>query len=185
MEIGTQIKHFRKQQKITLQELAARTGLSVAYLSNLERNTTSPTLVSLQNICTALDINITSLLQNHSSPSPVVRCDERREIFNLDSRVKYTLMVNGQRFMRGVCMTISADNFNEEVSWGHNTDEFGVVITGTLQIEMDGAGYVLEEGDSIYIPRDTSHKFKKLSAGECASYWVLNGSSAHPENSEA
>ena len=46
--IGGKIKLIRKSYNITLKELSNRTGLSVSFLSNIERNTASPTLEHLQ-----------------------------------------------------------------------------------------------------------------------------------------
>ena len=64
MNIGNRIKYLRKKRNLTLQQLTEITGLSTGYLSNLERNLTSPTLINLQQICEALSINITDLLNS-------------------------------------------------------------------------------------------------------------------------
>ena len=53
-EIQEMVAHERKAQKVTQKELAKRTGLSQANISNIENGTTHPTIGSLQRIADAL-----------------------------------------------------------------------------------------------------------------------------------
>lgn len=62
LSVGQRVKGIRKQQKKTLQNLAEETGLSAAYLSNLEHDVISPTLDQLQKVCFSLHSNISDLL---------------------------------------------------------------------------------------------------------------------------
>ena len=55
MKIGYRIKKLRMQQKITLKELGERTGLTTSFLSQLERDLTSPSFISLEKIADALN----------------------------------------------------------------------------------------------------------------------------------
>ena len=61
--IGTRVRNLRKRRGVTLTELGHETGLSPAFISNLERNLCSPTLDNIQRICAALDIELVKLLQ--------------------------------------------------------------------------------------------------------------------------
>ena len=60
--IGSRIKELRKQRQMTLKTLSEYTGLSIGFLSSVERNVASPTLQNLKQITTALDTSITDLL---------------------------------------------------------------------------------------------------------------------------
>ncbi len=61
-KIGYSVRAHRRDKGMTLQQLSDISGLSIGYLSNLERNANSPTLVNLQKICDALEISFYSLL---------------------------------------------------------------------------------------------------------------------------
>ena len=78
MKIGVRIRALRKARGITLTEMAEKTELSTGYLSKLENDQTSPTLVHLQKLCTAMDITLNDIL-SPEEPSggnlPVVRKD--------------------------------------------------------------------------------------------------------------
>lgn len=56
--VGNRIKDIRKKKSLTITELAKYTDLSVGYLSNIERNQTSPTLRNLSTICSALNLSL-------------------------------------------------------------------------------------------------------------------------------
>mgnify|MGYP000957600693 CR=1 FL=1 len=90
--------------------------------------------------------------------------------------------------MKGVCMTIKGGEYFEEISWGHHSDEFGIVAEGTIKIDINGEEYVLNKGDSIYIYAHTPHKFSCLSQEDCISYWTfienVNNNFIHDDNYE-
>ncbi|MCB9558519.1 MAG: helix-turn-helix transcriptional regulator [Deltaproteobacteria bacterium] len=62
MGVGASIRHFRKQQGLTLSGVSARCGLAVSYLSRLETGRVTPKLETLRRVADALDIAIESIL---------------------------------------------------------------------------------------------------------------------------
>ncbi len=175
MEIGETIKAFRKKSKLTLQQLSEQTGLSIGYLSNLERNISSPTLTNLQIICEKLKINLYDIINSLPQEKVVVKKEERRLIYEPHPNIKYELTTEGSRKMKGVCMTISEGDFNDQlISWGHHSDEVGVIVKGTMEMIVEDNAYILNEGDSVYIKAHTPHKYKKIGTEECVSYWTFS-----------
>ena len=55
--LGEQVRNIRKKRGITLKELAEKTGLSIGYISQIERNLTDPSLSTLRKLSAALDIH--------------------------------------------------------------------------------------------------------------------------------
>lgn len=172
MEIGKKIKNYRKQINLTLQEIADRTGLSLGYLSNLERGLTSPTFDNLCSICAAMSVSVVDLIANTMGYEVSIKKKERKPIYAKDYRTTYEYTSDQNMAMLGMCLTMHADYFGTEVSWGHDTDEFGVVTQGTMVFEIDGETYVLEPGDTIYIKAGIPHKWKKVGEEACVSYWT-------------
>lgn len=76
--IGDRFKELRKEQNLTLKELSEKTGLSIGYLSNLERNISSPTLEYMQRICEILGVSITDLLIPQKQEHIIVRKADKR-----------------------------------------------------------------------------------------------------------
>ena len=63
--LGTNIREYRKKQKLTMKELAERTGLSIGYISQVERGETEPSLSSLRKIAGEFDVPVYVLLDDH------------------------------------------------------------------------------------------------------------------------
>lgn len=82
--IGDRFKELRKEQNLTLKELSEKTGLSIGYLSNLERNISSPTLEYMQRICEILGVSITDLLIPQKQEHIIVRKADKITIIEND-----------------------------------------------------------------------------------------------------
>lgn len=173
MQIGQRIKEIRKSKSLTLQMMAAKTGFSLGFLSNLERDMTSPTIEQLQTIADVFDVPLLSILTEDSTYQPVVHKDERDLMFRVDGKICYEFTTRRNTDLKGLCMTIEADYYKEEISWGHSKDEYGIITQGSIYMEINGIGYELQEGDSVYIKRNTPHKFHKLNKGPCVSFWTM------------
>lgn len=66
MDIGAKIRKLRKTSGLTLEELASRSELTKGFLSQLERNLTSPSISTLENILEALGTSLAEFFQEES-----------------------------------------------------------------------------------------------------------------------
>ncbi len=173
--IGNMIKLHRKKKGITLQGLSDRTGLSISYLSMLERGLNSPTVANLNSICEALDMTMSELILKLDAPQVLVRKDERRTIFSNPGYL-YEVATEGKHQMSCVVMTVSDSLVH--TSNPHVADEVGFVVKGSLSLSMNNEEYILNEGDCIYIDANTDHSYHNLGDGECISVWVYASSHA-------
>ncbi len=170
--IGNRIRLRRKTGNLSLEQVAKRTGLSVGYLSNLERDLTSPTFENLVKICAAIGVNVVELISSSIEFQPVVKADERELVYSRDyhAKVEYMTDTKNPQEMTGLC--VRAYDSEKEISYGHEVDEFGVVIKGSMVFMLDEETHVLSEGDSIYVRANTPHTWWKINEGECISYWT-------------
>ncbi len=169
--IGVRIKYYRKKNCLTLQELSQRTSLSVAHLSNIERSATSPTIQTVQIICQAMAINMVDLINESISFKPVIRKKERESVYSKDYGVNYEYWTDSNQKLIGKVQTLT-NEVKGTKSLGHDTDEIGIVIKGSLKIEIYDYSFILEEGDSVYVKAFSEHVITKLSEGDCISYWA-------------
>lgn len=175
--VGKRVKEIRKKQGITLQKLSEKSGLSSGYLSNLERNVISPTIDQLQKVCFSLNVNITDVLTNqYEENNPVVRNNEREIFFSEQGKVKYEILNNRRSDIEGICITVEKGINYERASWGHDYDEIAIIIHGSLCIDMMGSEFIINEGDSIFIKKNTLHTFKNVGDEACISYWFYRKS---------
>lgn len=172
--IGDRIRSYRKEKGLTLAEVAEKTNLSIGYLSNLERGTSSPTLENIQKICEILNISLMKLLEEDKLNKHIIRKDERQVIFEQSknkNKVRYESIRFGSNLLDGLIIITHPHSVFDK-KWRHNYDEIGLVIEGELTILIDEEEYVLQKGDSFYIPAQTEHGLKNLSDNICESYWV-------------
>ncbi|MCG8484542.1 MAG: XRE family transcriptional regulator [Clostridia bacterium] len=173
MNLGNKIKQLRKERNITIKELAEMTDLSIGFISNLERNQNSPSVANLQLICQALDINIVEFFESTKAPTAmVIRSDERDDILTEEgSPIKYELVVPDYSELNGICIITEGNSQLSKNSWGHSTDEVGLITEGTMEIHINNDIHTLCQGDTIYIPKNTPHKYRNPSSETSVSYW--------------
>ncbi|WP_410207329.1 helix-turn-helix domain-containing protein [Fusobacterium sp.] len=172
MKIGEKIKAIRKGKDYTLKQLADITGLSIGFLSNIERDLNSPSISNLQQICSALGVNLMEVFDEEAGTNPITRAAEREEIFNnSDAAVKVESLLNGKASLNGICITLDKSDTFSDMSWGHGFDEIGIVIKGGLEIELDKVVYHLDEGDSIFIREGIPHRYKNPYDSTSVVYW--------------
>ena len=80
LQLGPRIRALRQARNVTLRELAERAGVTESFLSQVEREVTSPSIASVQRIARALDLAIAELFTEEPPRGRVVRRGERRRI---------------------------------------------------------------------------------------------------------
>lgn len=178
-DLGIAIKNLRIENNMTLQELSDLTKISVSYLSLLERGQSNPTISNIHRICNVFNISMVDLLASiDSDDNNIIRKEDRKLLYKSTSGVSYETLTS-KKPLNAVLMTVHKNNLN--ISDIHTIDEFGYIISGKLMVIMDNKEYILSEGDAIYIPANTEHKFKKLCEEDCSTIWVYAPTSKiHP-----
>lgn len=173
-DVGKRLREIRKGRGMTLSELGEQTGLSVGFLSNLERDLSSPTLDNLQRICTALDTSLVRVLEGGQHKEPIIRKKEREIVFEREHEIVYELIKYGGAAMDALVIRVEPNCLYRR-EWTHTYDEIGLVLQGHLTISIERQEYELEEGDSFYIHAGTEHSLSNHSDAPCISYWVRLG----------
>lgn len=174
MKLGKKIKYYRTKKNLTIKALSEKTNLSIGFISNLERDLNSPSISNLQQICEALDINLMQILDDEtkSRKDNIVYKENRTEIFSTEkNHIKFEMLTNGNKVLNAIAITIDGNTDYKDQSWGHNYDELGIVVKGTLEIQVDSETYTLNKGDSIYLEKFTPHIYRNPSDKENVTYW--------------
>lgn len=171
-KIGYSIRGHRRDKGMTLQQLSEATGLSIGYLSNLERNANSPTLVNIQKICEALGISFYSLLERNKEDQIIVRRNQREKLISEENNMLLENIDFGLENESFIYMTIEPDSPGDGLCWEHEYDEVGTVIQGRLTLELDNQTFEIEEGDTIIIKAHTRHCYFNKESISCISYWT-------------
>lgn len=171
-KIGYSVRSHRRDKGMTLQQLAQATGLSIGYLSNLERNTNSPTLINVQKICEALDISFYNLLEKNKEENIIIRREDREKLISEEHNMLLENIDFGLENESFIYMTIEPHSTGDGLWWEHEYDEVGTVFTGHLAMELDNQTFELDAGDTILIKAHTRHCYFNKMDESCVSYWT-------------
>ncbi|MFV0426299.1 MAG: helix-turn-helix domain-containing protein [Beutenbergiaceae bacterium] len=176
--IGTTVHSMRKQKKLTLTQLAQATGLSPAIISQVERGRANPSFTTLAQIAHGLKIPVGKLLPTaRQAKSPVVRADERRDLRQATPKgmghAVYELLVPDLDGALEVLWVVTDPGHDTSDSpFTHGGEEVGVIISGQLEVYLDGERFDLRAGDSIRFDSTRPHWFRNTSRRQCVAVWI-------------
>jgi transcriptional regulator with XRE-family HTH domain len=155
--LGEKLRASRKEASLTMQVLADRVGLSVGFISQIERDLTVPSLSSLRAISGALDKPISSFLDQPGNDSDATRgADRARYSIGKDS-LSYERL--SARFpgsvLRSVLVHEPPGHRAEPIS--HDGEEMFFMLRGEMTVEIEGRRMVLKEGDSMHFDSRRIH----------------------------
>jgi transcriptional regulator with XRE-family HTH domain len=160
--IGAQIRELRKVRGFTLQTVADGAGISVGYLSQIERNQANLPLSVLNKISDVLDVQINWFFQPEGNSSPgerdvVVRKSNRRRLTLTGQGIIEELLSPNLKGPIELLLT-TIEPHADSGDYSHTGAEAGVVITGVLDLWIGGNHYRLEEGDSFSFKSSDVHR---------------------------
>jgi len=162
-DLGTKIRTKRLELKMSIKELAQRTGLTSGFISQVERNQTEPSITSLRKLSQALDVAIFHFFIDEVNHSKVVRKNARQKLEFPNSHLVYELLspdLNRQMEMFYANLEIGAATCDEPLS--HHGEEVVFVLSGTMQIQIGDESYTLHNGDSVYYIANIPHKIENI-----------------------
>jgi transcriptional regulator with XRE-family HTH domain len=160
--LGRKLRLRRTIKRFSLQYVAERADISVGLLSQIERGLTTPSLRSLRQICTALDMPVGWLFDVPTSrqEDAVVRASARRTLDLGPKGMRKELLspdeVTGIQMMR---IEIRPGGAWGEASRNESGAKCGIVMSGTLALELDGIVHVIGPGDSFAFDATRLHRF--------------------------
>lgn len=150
MEIGQRIKQLRTQNKLTLEELASRCELSKGFISQVERDLTSPSIATLSDIVEALGINLAQFFKEERDEKLVFT----QEDFFIDDKETCTIhwiVPNAQKNdMEPIMLELKPDQRSDLIT-PHNGEEFGYVLNGKVCLVINNKKHIVKKGQTFYI----------------------------------
>lgn len=158
-EFGRNIRTIRKNRDISMAELAAKTGLTVSHISQIERGIANPSLIALSKLAEALNIPITSFFQEEQAKYTLVRADERKKIL-LDHTNGFIelLTTNTEGCNFGVYFSHSMSEQLGMEYTPHEGKEFFYIMEGVMSLDIGQENIVLNPGDSILFDSTVPHR---------------------------
>ncbi len=156
-ELGEQLRRSRKQASLTMQYVADNAGLSVGFISQVERGLTVPSLSSLRSIAGVLGKPISHFLEQPSSDTDTTREKDRVNYSVGQGALSYERL--SAKFpgstIRSVIVHEPPGHRNEPIS--HAGEELFYILVGEITVEVEGECTILRSGDSIHFDSRKVH----------------------------
>ncbi|WP_269409450.1 helix-turn-helix domain-containing protein [Lentibacillus daqui] len=172
--IHKKIKNLRLENEMTLKDLSEQTGLSVSFLSQIERGSSSLAITSLKKIADALNIHITYFFEEIENHNYALHKEEQKQ-FKLEGSDIVHARLAGKfpdRKMEPMMVTIPPNKLYTE-KYSHPGEEFYYVVKGVVIFKVDDKEYILNSGDSIHFPSEKEHEWKNPTNEEALLVSVL------------
>lgn len=176
--LGEVIRGLRQARGLSLRDLSKRSGLSVSFLSLVERGLSSPALTSLSSLAKALDTGIAAFFEQQpggdvGTGPHMSHAGEDAHLTIASSGRTYQLLSgrSSSLTLEPLFVTIPPGQALEE-PYSHEGEEFAYMLSGTLLYRIDGREYRLHPGDSIHFKSTVPHAIYNDSDGEVEAIWV-------------
>ena len=185
--IGVEIKQLRKARKMTLKDLSARSGISVSYISTIERGAGKPSVDAVEAIANALEVDVHWFFPARRGAGPmerayIVRADHRRNLNRVYNQSPAEIGYHdallsssiGGRFYMGMSRYAPGADRPDEPFHQHGGEEHGVVIRGELEMSLGDEVITLREGDSYSFDASIPHHGRNRSDAETILVWAVS-----------
>lgn len=166
MEIGQKLKELRVAKGLTQEELADRAELSKGFISQLERDITSPSIATLMDILQCLGTTINEFFSEEPEEQVVFHYEDYFE--KKDSELKSLtewIIPNAQKnMMEPIRLTLGPGGLTcRDVP--HEGEEFGYILKGSVKIHIGNKIYTAKKGESFYLTPHSEHYLEAGASG--------------------
>lgn len=175
-DLHHRLRALRRQHKLSLDQLAERSGLTKSYLSKVERGLSEPSISTVLKLAQAYDIGVARLLgsaeDGYDESVSVVRSNEREVLTRHGTESEYRYeSIAGKRLVKTMDPFIVYPPREHEsplFSLPHAGEEFMFVLKGTVHVYVGEKNFDLNVGDSIYFDSELPHGIRTISEENAA-----------------
>ena len=156
-ELGRALRDRRKQLSLTMQQVADGAGLSVGFISQVERGIAAPSLASLVAISEVLGMQVGAFLQQPDGTRRTTRQTNRTAYSVPGARASYERVSSkfDGSLLHSVIVNEPPGHRTEPIS--HRGEELFFVLKGEITVEIEGEREILRAGDSIHFDSRRTH----------------------------
>lgn len=162
-DIGSKIKELRTSKKLTLKDLSIETGLSIGFLSQLERGLTTIAIDSLEKVSVVLGVDLSYFFSIPKENKGSILKSYEKEIFQIvDSKIiTYHLSndIENKQMLPRIFEILPGPSGENITSYQHQGEEFVYVLEGILTLILDNNRTELYPGDSAHYDSKVVHNW--------------------------
>jgi len=172
---GRLLRRIRAERGLSLREAAERTGLSVSFLSALERGTTGASVATLTRLTAAYGTTMDALLRGSAADrgARLVRSGDRGVLRMGADEVRIEQLARGATQLEPQLFVL-APGATSDGAYAHEGEEFIYLLAGSVTVWVgDDEVYRLRhEGDALTFPSTMPHRWRNDASGETRLLWI-------------
>lgn len=173
MTLGEKFKKTRTAKGFSLEDLAKKTNLTRSFLSQIEKNKTSPSIDSLIRIAAALGITVSDLFREEKDLGTYIIHEEERESYSIEkNKIKVELLTPRTKEKKFEVMFVRFGVGGSTELISLSGAFFCIVLEGKLELSVGGEVHLLSKGDSIYLDSPPEHTWKNIGESDVVAFAV-------------
>ena len=173
MNIGQKVRELRIAKNLTQEELADRSELSKGFISQLERDLTSPSIATLMDILQCLGTTVSEFFQEEPEDQIVFQNEDYFEKIDseLGSKTEWIIPNAQKNMMEPIRLTLKPGGLTYR-DLPHEGEEFGYVLKGSIKIHIGHKNYTAKKGESFYFTPHSEHYIEAFGTSGAVILWV-------------
>jgi transcriptional regulator with XRE-family HTH domain len=173
VDIGEKIKQLRIKMDLTQEELANRCELSKGFISQVERNLTSPSIATLTDLLEALGDNLKNFFSDSDNEQIVFHKEDMFEQEdNTLNHVIHWVVPNAQKNQMEPILIKILKGGRSQPYCAYDGEAFGYVTRGCVYLHLGGRKFKLKKGESFYYKANAEHYLVNAADYEAEVLWV-------------
>lgn len=173
MDFGAKLKRMRVMNGMTQEELAGRAELSKGFISQLESNSTSPSIATLTDILMCMGSDLQQFFSEEEDQQIIFHKKDyfSKEDQELKSTIEWVVPNATKNIMEPIRMTLKVGG-SSLVDQPHEGEEFGYVLKGKIAIHLGKETYTANKGDTFYFKSSVKHHVENVGTSEVIIIWI-------------
>ncbi|WP_366926898.1 helix-turn-helix domain-containing protein [Pseudogemmobacter hezensis] len=177
--LGQRLRELRKRRRMTLAQLADGAGLSIGYLSQIERDLAEPSINALISVAQALGVTVQWFFAGEKQPVPpeengyVIRAANRQRISYQGGTVDELLTPKLSMALEMI-RSVFPPGGEAQDAYSHEGDEVGLILSGQLDLWVGSRSFHLKAGDSFSFASAEPHRYRNPGPGETVVIWAIS-----------
>ena len=173
MDIGSKLKEIRTLKGLTQEELADRAELSKGFISQLERNLTSPSIATLTDILQCLGTTLGEFFNETPEEQVVFGKADYFEKYDAELKNEIRWIIpNAQKNMMEPVLVELSEGVSTSGDIPHEGEEFGYVLEGRIAIALGNQYYICKKGEAFYYSAGKPHSIVNKGRGKAKFLWI-------------
>lgn len=173
MNIGEKIKRLRVKYGLTQEELANRSELSKGFISQVERDLTSPSIATLVDILECLGTDLRDFFNETIEEKVVIKKEDVfiKENNELGHSIRWLVPNSQKNIMEPILMELDT-NGSSGLDDPHDGEEFGYILSGSISIQIGNQKFRAKKGESFYYKPSAAHELVNAGKSKAVVLWV-------------